>query len=230
MIVGRAVPPPPPPPPIPVSYGRSKMIGGLFEIDSDFARDDARFVVFPRVVFPDQDSVLYLKPTVVDGALYRKDMHRRMGLVSDNDKLDFYRLDNSFNMKAHTDDMFEFIQYVDVDKGVRYYADAQVWYEDFNGIYNRYVKKLQDGKEAEPMRFLDWDAAKRTVKIDATQYKKEGWQMVDMASIEAYWQHEKGEKSMADVLKDLGISRNTFLKRVSEYIGTSAWVDRITKE
>lgn len=168
------LPPPPPPPPISVSYGRSKMIGGLFEIDSDFARDDARFVVFPRVVFPDLDSVLYLKPTVVDGALYRKDMHRRMGLVSDNDKLDFYRLDNSFNMKAHTDDMFEFIQYVDVDKGVRYYADAQVWYEDFNGIYNRYVKKLQDGKEAEPMRFLDWDAAKRTVKIDATQYKKEG--------------------------------------------------------
>ena len=66
--------------------------------------------------------------------------------------------------------------------------------------------------------------------ISSTQYKKEGWQMVDMASIEAYWQHEKGEKSMADVLKELGISRNTFLKRVSEYIGTSAWVDRITKE
>ena len=172
--ITKILPPPPPPPPIPESYGRSKPIGGLFEIDSDFARDDARYVAFPRVVFPDLDSVLYLKPVVVDGALYRKDMHRRMGFVQDNDKLDFYRLDNSFNMKAHSDDMFEYWQYVDVDKGVRYYADAQVWYEDFNGIYNRYVKKLQDGKEAKPMRFLDWDAAKRSVKIDATQYEKQG--------------------------------------------------------
>lgn len=66
--------------------------------------------------------------------------------------------------------------------------------------------------------------------ISSTQYKKDGWQMVDTASAEAYWQHEKGEKSMTEVLKDLGISRNTFLKRVSEYIGTDAWVDRISEE
>lgn len=66
--------------------------------------------------------------------------------------------------------------------------------------------------------------------ISSTQYKKDGWQMVDMASAESYWQHEKGEKSMAEVLKGLGISRNTFLKRVSEYIGTDAWVERIAKE
>ncbi|MEE1198175.1 MAG: hypothetical protein U0K54_03405 [Acutalibacteraceae bacterium] len=66
--------------------------------------------------------------------------------------------------------------------------------------------------------------------ISSTQYKKDGWQMVDMASAEAYWQHEKGEKSMSEVLKELGISRNTFLKRVSEYIGTDAWVERITEE
>ena len=66
--------------------------------------------------------------------------------------------------------------------------------------------------------------------ISSTQYKKDGWQMVDTASAEAYWQHEKGEKNMTEVLKDLGISRNTFLKRVSEYIGTDAWVDRISEE
>ncbi len=66
--------------------------------------------------------------------------------------------------------------------------------------------------------------------ISSTQYKKDGWQMVDKASVEAYWQHERGEKSMAEVLKELGISRNTFLKRVAEYIHTDAWVDRIAKE
>lgn len=170
----KVLPPPPPPPPIPASYGRSKMIGGYFNIDSEFARDDARFVVFPRVVFPQLDSVLYVKPAVVDGVAYGKDMDRRMGLVSENDKLASYRLDNGFNMRSHTDDMFEFVQYVDIDKGVNWYAEAEIWYEDFNGIYNRYVKRTQDGKEAEPMRFLDWDAAKRTLKVNAENYKKEG--------------------------------------------------------
>lgn len=194
--ITKILPPPPPPPPIPESYGRSKPIGGPFEIDSDFARDDARYVAFPRVVFPDLDSVLYLKPVVVDGALYRKDMHRRMGFAQDNDKLDFCRLDNSFSMKAHSDDMFEYWQYVDVDKGVRYYADAQVWYEDFNGIYHRYVKKLQDGKEAKPMRFLDWDAAKRTVKIDATQYKKQGKLVKANDSQNFRLEFEEGKESL----------------------------------
>ena len=52
----------------------------------------------------------------------------------------------------------------------------------------------------------------------------------DKASVEAYWQHERGEKSMTEVLKELGISRNTFLKRVAEYIRTDAWVERIAKE
>lgn len=66
--------------------------------------------------------------------------------------------------------------------------------------------------------------------ISSTQYKKDGWQMVDNASVEAYWQHERGEKSMTEVLKELGISRNTFLKRVAEYIRTDAWVERIAKE
>ena len=66
--------------------------------------------------------------------------------------------------------------------------------------------------------------------ISSTQYKKDGWQMVDKASVEAYWQHERGEKSMTEVLKELGISRNTFLKRVAEYIHTDAWVERIAKE
>lgn len=66
--------------------------------------------------------------------------------------------------------------------------------------------------------------------ISSTQYKKDGWQMVDKASVEAYWQHERGEKSMTEVLKELGISRNTFLKRVAEYIHTDAWVERINKE
>ena len=167
-------PPPPPAPPIPVSYGRSKLIGGLFTIDGDLARDDARMVVFPRVVFPELDSVLYLKPAVVDGSSYKKSMERRMGIAADNDKLDFYHLDRSFEMQPHTDDRFAFYQYVDVDKGVAYYADAQVWYEDHNGIYHKYVQKLQDGKEAKPMRFLDWEAAKRTIKIDTAQYKKRG--------------------------------------------------------
>lgn len=164
------IPPPPPAPPISESYGTIKKIGGQFTIDSDFARDDARFVVFPRVVFPELDSFFYVKPVVVDGVSYKKDMHRRMGLVSSNDKLDLCRLDNGFHMKAHTDDFFEFYQFVNIDKGVKWYADAQIWYEDFNGIYNRYTKLVNSGKSAEPMRFLDWEAAKRSVKIDATQY------------------------------------------------------------
>lgn len=183
-----AMPPPPPPaPPISESYGTLKKIGGQFTIDSDFARDDARFVVFPRVVFPELDSSFYVKPVVVDGVSYRKDMHRRMGLVSGNDKLDLCRLDNGFNMKAHTDDIFEFYQWVDIDKGVNWYCDAQIWYEDFNGIYNKYTKLVNDGKVSEPMRFLDWEAAKRSVKIDATQYaeapsleKEEDKQSFDM--------------------------------------------------
>lgn len=66
--------------------------------------------------------------------------------------------------------------------------------------------------------------------ITSSQFKTDGWRMVDTASIEAYWAHEKGEKSMAEVLAELDVSRNTFLKRVSEYIGSDAWVDRMNQE
>lgn len=170
----QALPPPPPAPPIPYSYGRKKTIGGHFTIDADLARNDARFVVFPRVFFPAQDSVLYLKPTVVDGASYRESMERRMGFDFTNDKLDSYHFDKSFEMQAHGEDMFLYTQNIEVDKGVAYHADAQIWYEDYNGVYHRYNQKLQDGKEAEPMRFLDWEAAKRSVVIDTVQYKKVG--------------------------------------------------------
>jgi len=66
--------------------------------------------------------------------------------------------------------------------------------------------------------------------ITSTQFKADGWRMVDTACIEAYWDHEKGEKSMADILSELEISRNTFLKRVADYIGSDAWVKRINQE
>lgn len=66
--------------------------------------------------------------------------------------------------------------------------------------------------------------------ITSTQFKADGWRMVDAACIEAYWAYEKGEKSMADILSELEISRNTFLKRVADYIGSDAWVKRINQE
>lgn len=66
--------------------------------------------------------------------------------------------------------------------------------------------------------------------MSTTQFKSEGWRMYDADSIEAYWAHEKGEKSMTEILAELGVSRNTFLKRVSEYVGSDAWDERIIKE
>lgn len=166
--------PTPPAPPIPSSYGKRKKIPAELHIDSELARDDARFVAFPCVVFPELDSVLYLKPIVVDGRSYRKSMERRMGFNHDNDKLNPYHLDNSFYMQSHLEEYFIDEQWVEVDKGVKFYADAQIWYEDYNGIYNRYVQKLHDGKEAEEMRFLDWEVAKHAVNIDTVLYKERG--------------------------------------------------------
>lgn len=166
--------PPKPRAPIPASYGRTKLIQGDITIDAEYARDDARLVVFPRVVLPELDSVFYLEPAVVDGVSYSNTMTRRMGFESSNDKLRFYRQDASFYMKSHADDVFNIVRYVEIDKDVKFYSDAEIWYEDYNGVYNKYVKKLHNGKEAKPMRFLDWEVAKRSVKIDTLQYYRRG--------------------------------------------------------
>lgn len=210
--------PQPPAPPIPESYGRMKLIGGDFTIDGDLARNDARFVAFPRVVFPDLDSVLYLKPVVVDGKSYAQSMERRMGFDLENDKLEHYHLDKSFFMQSHADDYFNYIQYVFVDKGIRYFSDAQVWYEDYNGIYHRYVQKLQDGKEAKTMRFLDWDAAKRSIKIDATQYAKEGKIVKANDSQEFHLEFEVGKETLN--LNDSATvsERNELLRMFNGYL------------
>lgn len=66
--------------------------------------------------------------------------------------------------------------------------------------------------------------------ITSNQFNNVGCTTVNDDTVEAYWQHEKGEKSMNDVLETLGITRNTFLKKIAHYVGTDAWVQRILKE
>lgn len=143
-------------------------------LDGEHARSDARFVVFPKVIFEDfKDSVGYMPPVCVDGERYQESMVRRMGFDERRDKLHAYQFDSSVKMTSHQGEMIFYCKEARILKGTKYRIPAVLWYEDYNGIYHEDSLLFMDGKEEEPMRFLNWeDARRQLVGIDTTSYRQ----------------------------------------------------------
>lgn len=157
-------------------HGRNKiLITKVLDIDGELARDNARYVAFPNVVFEDEkDSVTYMPPAVIDGKDYKKSMVRRMSFDTSRDKLDEFRYDKSLSMQNHNSERFLYAEWAHVVKGTKYHVPGTVWYEDYNAVYHRDSVLFSDGKEQEPMRFLDWSEARQLAPLDRDEYVKQG--------------------------------------------------------
>lgn len=66
--------------------------------------------------------------------------------------------------------------------------------------------------------------------LSPTAYRVNGGRMVDPQIIEAYWQIELGQLSVSNAIRELGISRSTFERRIDEYVGTDDWIRRYDYE
>lgn len=138
------------------------------DIDEEYARDNARFVAFPTVVYTEyEDSLCHLPPTVVDGVGYARDMIRRTGFDPSADLLHEFQYDGGTHLQDHQGERITYVSKMKVKRGTEYKVPALVWYEDFNGVYHKDSILIGDG-EMEPLRFLNWDEARSVVELDTT--------------------------------------------------------------
>lgn len=66
-------------------------------------------------------------------------------------------------------------------------------------------------------------------KLSAHEIVVESWKKVGPSLIEAYWKVEKREKTLREALKEINISKNTFNRKIKDYVGSPAWADAVLK-
>ena len=143
------------------------------DIDALHAKGEGRFVAFPIIHFHEyKDSLVYMPPAVIDGESYAKGMERRMSFDKTRDKLDSFIFDSSTQLRDHRGERILYSEVAKIVKGTKYHIPGIIWYEDFNGVYYKDSLLFSDGKEREPMRFLNWDDARKLASIDRTLFSK----------------------------------------------------------
>lgn len=139
------------------------------DIDGEHARGDARFVVFPTIVFTQyKDSVTYMPPMAVDGVEYSRVIDRRMSYKASNDLLSEFIYDRGTHLEHNLSERVTYAEWAKIEKGTSYRIPAVAWYEDLNGVYHEDSILFSDGKEREPMRFLNWEEARKFAALDTT--------------------------------------------------------------
>lgn len=152
------------------------------DIDGEYARSDARFVAFPIIRYLDHpDSVSYMPPTVVDGLDYTRTTERRMSYDTTHDPLTPHHYDASTHLSKHQSERILYDQWAHIKKGTSYRIPGIIWYEDHNGVYHQDSLLFSDGREREPMRFLNWESARTFADLDRTKYLIQGeWSTIPM--------------------------------------------------
>lgn len=201
-------------------HGKMKTIYKELSIDPDLARNDARYAVAPRVVLPQYgDSIaMYLTPAIVDGTEYAKTMRRRMHYDLNHDKGNAYHQDTPMKMQSHKGERFYYVRHLyPVQPGVKYVVTADEWYEDYKVIYHQDQLLISDGNDREPMRFLNWDDAKKTMPINREQYRKKGKSEMTEYPMEFHMEFEvnKNELNLNDSLTR--IERDRLIDWINSY-------------
>ena len=163
-----------------IACGRKLVYDKMVLLDRDQTSTNARWVVSPYLVLPDQnnDTVCFMPPIVYDGAAYHRTMERLMGYQRDeydhdkNDKLGQYVIPYRY-MENHTDDQVHVVGvWKDYDEKKNYRLLGHVWYEDYNTVYHEDVITIWDGKPKRPQRYLDWGAAMVDIPIEYSRYAR----------------------------------------------------------
>ena len=82
--------------------------------------------------------------------------------------------------------------------------------------------KVKSTEEAATLQMADY--------FSSADYKKCSTRFFDPKIIEGYWKVERGEASQKEVLEEIGTSRNTFNRRIADYVGTESWIVRYNEE
>ncbi len=183
-------------------HGNTVVITKELDIDGEYARGDGRFVAFPFIVFEQTGDTVYMPPSVIDGKDFGRSMMRRMSFDIERDKLEGYHHDRSMHMQDHLSERFLYAKPADIERGTKYHVPGILWYEDYNGVYHRDSVLFSDGKEREPMRFLEWSSVFDIAPIDRTAecyYRKGTFESVpDNASFNLDFEVNRTALNMAD--------------------------------
>lgn len=158
-----------------VRHGLWKTVSKEVDLESKYTRDGARYVLSPRINLPNKkDSLMcFLSPAVVDGLEYEKKMFARRGYDWKNDGLHAYQIDSALHMQNNRSERVVYTAtFGPITPGEIYRVVGDCWFEDFKSVYHRDSVLISDGNDREPMRFLNWDDAKKAVPIQREFYRK----------------------------------------------------------
>lgn len=198
-------------------------------VPGEYARNDARFVCIPMVVFSDyKDSVVCLPPAVVQGRDYDKNMGRRMSYDVSRDKLHDYVFDGSLYLTNNQGEKINYVEYARITKGTKYYVPGIMWCEDYNTVYYKDSVLLHDGKETEPMRFLNWDAARKLSPVNREHFLRQGTiESVPMAEeFKLDFEVSRTELNLRDSVTLH--QRDSMIQWLGKYYNGEAQIDTIT--
>ena len=199
------------------------------DVPGEYARDDARFVCIPLVVFSEyKDSVVSLPPAVVQGKDYDRKMNRRMSFDVSRDKLHDYVFDGSLYLNENQGERIFYVENARITKGTKYYVPGVIWCEDYNTVYYRDSVLLHDGKEIEPMRFLNWDAARKLSPVNRDLFLRQGTiESVPMAEeFKLGFEEDKTELNLRDSVTLH--QRDSMIQWLGKYYYGEAQIDTIT--
>lgn len=199
-------------------HGSNITITAGVDIDGEYARSDARFVAFPKIEFTSyKDSFIYLPPLVVKGEDFAKNRIRRMSFKQSRDLLDGFDYDAAVFLDDHQNDHVLYEQEVAITKGTLYRVPCILWYEDNNGVYHQDSLLFNDGKEAEPMRFLNWESARQFATIDPSRFQKQGSYSTSNTSADFNIQFVTGKAAINESDSLTVAQRDSLLRWVRKY-------------
>lgn len=143
------------------------IVGEILCHEGDTVKKDSALVML-------DSAFIHMAPAVIDGKDYARSMVRRMSFDVFRDKLNEYRFDAGLYLENHQSEYILYKEKTKIKKGSKYYVPGVIWYEDYNGVYSEDSLLFSDGKERNPMRFLNWDEVRTLSPIDATLFEHEG--------------------------------------------------------
>ncbi len=162
-------------------------------------------------------AIRHLPPAVIDGKEYGRSMVRRMSFVTSRDRLSDYYFDKGMHLENQMKERIHYSKETKIAKGTKYYVPGVLWYEDYNAVYHEESILFNDGMEQEPMRFLDWDAARQFSPIDVEQFYIQGQATKSKDSTDFKIKFEQGKEYLN--LKDSNTvrERDNMISWLSQY-------------
>lgn len=162
-------------------------------------------------------AIRHMPPAVIDGKEYEHSMFRRMSFNSSRDRLSDFYFDKGMHLENQMKERIHYSKETKIEKGTKYHVPGVLWYEDYNAVYHEEPLLFSDGMEQEPMRFLNWDAARQFSPIERELFYKQGQATKSKDSTDFKIKFEQGKEYLN--LKDSNTvrERDNMISWLSQY-------------